>query len=145
MNASKYQKVVKFSMMNTANTTSSNKQCSHVIYWTTPYCHKTFEHEHCTKNTLFLLVFNTTFNNISVISWQSVLLVEETGESGENYRPVTRHLTNLITWCWIEYTSPWAGFKLTTLVVVGTEYIDSLNQVHLTMSGIRTHNFNSDR
>jgi len=29
--------------------------------------------------------FNATFNNISVISWQSVLLVEETGE---NRRPV---------------------------------------------------------
>jgi len=26
-----------------------------------------------------LMVFNATFNNISVISWQSVLLVEETG------------------------------------------------------------------
>jgi hypothetical protein len=26
-----------------------------------------------------VVVFNTTFNNISVISWQSVLLVEETG------------------------------------------------------------------
>ena len=26
-----------------------------------------------------LMVFNTTFNNISVISWQSVLLMEETG------------------------------------------------------------------
>jgi hypothetical protein len=25
------------------------------------------------------MVFNTTFNNISVISWQSVLLLEETG------------------------------------------------------------------
>jgi hypothetical protein len=25
------------------------------------------------------MVFNTTFNNISVILWQSVLLVEETG------------------------------------------------------------------
>jgi hypothetical protein len=25
------------------------------------------------------MVFNATFNNISVISWQSVLLVEETG------------------------------------------------------------------
>jgi hypothetical protein len=25
------------------------------------------------------MVFNTTFNNISAISWQSVLLVEETG------------------------------------------------------------------
>jgi hypothetical protein len=33
------------------------------------------------------MVFNTTFNNISVISWQSVLLVEETGEPGENHRP----------------------------------------------------------
>jgi hypothetical protein len=29
------------------------------------------------------MVFNTTFNNISVISWRSVWLVEETGE---NYR-----------------------------------------------------------
>ena len=28
-----------------------------------------------------LMVFNATFNNISVISWLSVLLVEETGES----------------------------------------------------------------
>ena len=25
------------------------------------------------------MVFNATFNNISVISWQSVLMVEETG------------------------------------------------------------------
>jgi hypothetical protein len=29
--------------------------------------------------------FNATFNNISVISWWSVLLMEETGE---NHRPV---------------------------------------------------------
>jgi hypothetical protein len=33
-------------------------------------------------------VFNATFNNISIISRQSVSLVEETGVSGENYRPV---------------------------------------------------------
>ena len=32
------------------------------------------------------MVFNATFNNISVISLRSVLLVEETGVSGENYR-----------------------------------------------------------
>jgi hypothetical protein len=38
-----------------------------------------------------LVVFNTTFNNISVISWQSVLLVFETGGPGENHRPVTSH------------------------------------------------------
>jgi hypothetical protein len=29
--------------------------------------------------------YNTTFNNISAISWRSVLLVEETGVPGENH------------------------------------------------------------
>ena len=33
------------------------------------------------------MVFNATFNNSSFILWWSVLLVEETGESGENHRP----------------------------------------------------------
>jgi hypothetical protein len=33
-------------------------------------------------------VFNDIFNNISVISWQSVLMVEETGVPEENRRPV---------------------------------------------------------
>jgi hypothetical protein len=33
------------------------------------------------------MVFNATFNNISAISWRSVLLVEETGE---NHRPVAK-------------------------------------------------------
>jgi hypothetical protein len=32
------------------------------------------------------MVLNATFNNISVISWRSVLLMEETGVSGENHR-----------------------------------------------------------
>ena len=40
---------------------------------------------------LWFMVFNATFNNISVISWQSVLLVEETGVPGENYRSVGSH------------------------------------------------------
>ena len=35
-----------------------------------------------------VMVFNATFNSISVISWQSVLLVEETGVLGENHQPV---------------------------------------------------------
>jgi hypothetical protein len=34
------------------------------------------------------MMFNATFNNISVISWQSVFLVEETGE---NNWPVESH------------------------------------------------------
>ena len=40
------------------------------------------------------MVFNSTFNNISVISWQSkrsVSLVEENGVPGENHRPATSH------------------------------------------------------
>jgi hypothetical protein len=31
------------------------------------------------------MMFNATFNNISDISWWSVLLVEETGVPGKNY------------------------------------------------------------
>ena len=38
-----------------------------------------------------LMVVNATFNNISVISWRSALLVEETGGPGENHRPVASH------------------------------------------------------
>jgi len=34
------------------------------------------------------LLFNASFNNFSVISWQSVLVVEETGVPVENHRPV---------------------------------------------------------
>ena len=33
------------------------------------------------------IVFNATFNNISIISGSSVLLKEQTGIPGENHRP----------------------------------------------------------
>ena len=38
-----------------------------------------------------VIVFNATFSNISVISWWSVLLVEEPGVSWENRRPDVSH------------------------------------------------------
>jgi hypothetical protein len=44
---------------------------------------------HCLR--VWVMVSNATFNNISVILWLSVLLVEETGVSGENHRPVASH------------------------------------------------------
>ena len=49
-------------------------------------------------------VFKVTFNNISVISWWSVLLMEETGVPGERRKPPTcrKSLTNFITICYIE-------------------------------------------
>ena len=38
-----------------------------------------------------VMVFNATFNTMSVISWRSVLLVEETGVPGENHRSPATH------------------------------------------------------
>ena len=37
------------------------------------------------------MVFNATFNNILVISWLSVLLMEETRVPGENQGPVASY------------------------------------------------------
>jgi hypothetical protein len=37
------------------------------------------------------MVFNVTFNNISAISWQVVLLVEDIGVPEENHKPAASH------------------------------------------------------
>jgi len=37
------------------------------------------------------MMFNAIFNNISVISWQPVLLVDEIVVLKENHRPVANH------------------------------------------------------
>jgi hypothetical protein len=41
------------------------------------------------------MVFNPTFNNISAISWRSVLLVEENRVPGENHQPAVSHWQTL--------------------------------------------------
>ena len=43
----------------------------------------------------WFIVFNDTFNNISVISWQSVLLMEETGVPRENQTPAASYCQTL--------------------------------------------------
>jgi len=75
---------------------------------------------HSLESWVRILVFSATFNNIS---WQLVLLVEETGVLAKNHRPVASHWQTL-SHC-IEYTSAWTGFELTTLVVIGTDCICS--------------------
>ena len=42
-----------------------------------------------------VMVFNTTFNDISVLFWWSVLLMEETGVPRENPQPVLGHWQTL--------------------------------------------------
>jgi hypothetical protein len=44
------------------------------------------------KGYMMVMVFNATFNNIPVISWQSVLLVEDTRL---HHRPVASHCQTL--------------------------------------------------
>jgi hypothetical protein len=43
----------------------------------------------------WFMAFTATFSNISVISWQSVLLVEETREHGENHWHAASHWQTL--------------------------------------------------
>ena len=68
-----------------------------------------------------VMVFNATFNNISVILWRSVLLLEENRRTQR--KPPTRRksLTNCITSCCIA----WVIFEITTLVVIFTDCIGS--------------------
>jgi hypothetical protein len=40
---------------------------------------------------LWILMFNATFNNLTVIALQLILLVEETGVHGETHRPDANH------------------------------------------------------
>jgi hypothetical protein len=65
-----------------------------------------------------VMVFNATFNNISVILWRSVLLVEETAvpEKSNDLPQVTDKFYNIM-----------------------------LHRIDLTMSVIRTHNISGDR
>jgi hypothetical protein len=65
---------------------------------------------------LSFMVFNATINNISFISWLSVLLVEDTGVPGENHRPSASHWQTV-----------------------------SHNVVHLALRAIRTHNISGGR
>jgi hypothetical protein len=61
-----------------------------------------------------VMVFNATFNNISFISWRSVLLVEETTDIEQ----ITDKLYHIMLYR--EHLA-WAGFELITLEVIDTD------------------------
>jgi hypothetical protein len=78
------------------------------------------------------MVFNATFNNISVISWWSVLLVEEIGVPVENHRPVASHW-QILSHNVVSSTPRLNGFELATVVVIGTDYIGSWKSYYHTI------------
>jgi hypothetical protein len=80
------------------------------------------------------MVFNDTFNNISVISWWPVLLVEETGVPRENHRPVASNWQKLYHLLLYRVHLAWAGFELTTSVVIGTDCIGSYKSNYHTIT-----------
>jgi len=67
-----------------------------------------------------VMVFNGTFNNISIISWRQFYWWRK-----PEYTEKTTNLSQDTDKRCFQYTSPWAGFELTILVVIGTDYIGS--------------------
>ena len=63
------------------------------------------------KMLILFVVFNATFNNISVISGRSVVLVEDTGE---NQRPAASHW-QILSHMFYRVHLAWVGFEFTTL------------------------------
>ena len=49
-----------------------------------------------------------------------------------------KSLTNFITYCYIEYTSPWTGFELTTLMVIGIDCTGSCKSNYHTITTTTT-------
>jgi hypothetical protein len=50
------------------------------------------------------MVFNASFNNISVTTWRSVLFVGETGVTGENHQADARRKLYHIMLCRVHLT-----------------------------------------
>jgi hypothetical protein len=72
-----------------------------------------------------VMVFNATFNNILVTLWSSDLLVEETGVPGKKNTDLPEVVDILYHIMLYRVHLTWAGFKLTTLVVIGNDYTGS--------------------
>ena len=83
-----------------------------------------------------VMVFNATFNNISVLSWRSVLMVKETRIPRENHQPaaVPQIIDKLYHIMLYRVHPTWAEFQLTTIVVLGTDCTGSYKSNYHTIT-----------
>ena len=88
-----------------------------------------------------IMVFNATFNNFSVILWQSVLLMEETRVPGENHRPVSSHWQTLSS----NVVSSTCRHELTTLVVIDTDCTGSCKSIYYAIMTMTAPSVFSDK
>jgi hypothetical protein len=70
------------------------------------------------------MMFNATFQYISVVSWWSVSLVEETAVTGENRRPVANH------WQPISHNAFFGGRRGRYRMVVGFTMTYAISAYH---------------
>jgi len=76
------------------------------------------------------MVFNATLKNISVVSWWSVLLVEYPEKTTDRSQVIDQLYHIMLYRVHIS----WAGFKLTILVVIDTDYIGSYKSNYHTIT-----------
>ena len=87
---------------------------------------------------VWFMVFNATFNNISVISWRSALFVEETGAQAQSHQPVASHWQTLSHNVVSSTPHQEWGSNSKALVVIGTDYTGSCKSNYHTIATMTT-------